>query len=79
LPIGCNHCPLYRELFEVLSELLNVIYDPLSHPKDCLGWRFPVSFTLGYPSLQRFKLIDAGLGCGFVCALHTADGYTFTL
>jgi hypothetical protein len=79
LPIGCNHCPLYRELFQVLSELLDVIYDPLTHPKDCLGWWFAIGFTLGNPTLQRFQFIDACFGCGFVCALHPADGYAFTL
>jgi hypothetical protein len=79
MPIGCNHCPFYRELFQVLSELLNVIYDPLTHPEYGFAWRFPVGFTLGYPTLQRFEFIDACLGCRLVCALHPADGYAFTL
>ena len=79
LSICGYRCPLDAKLFEVLSQFLDVVDDALTHPEYGFAWRFAVGFTLGYPTLQRFQFIDACLGRCFVCALHPADGYAFTL
>ena len=79
LSICCYRCPFNRKLFKVLSELLDVVDDPLPHPKNGFAWVFTVIKAFLDTTLQSFQLIYACLSSGFVCALHPADGYAFTL
>jgi hypothetical protein len=79
LTICGNRCPLDAKLFEVLSQFLDVVDDALTHPQDRVAWVFAIIKALLNTTFQRFQFCNACSGSGFVCALHPADGYAFTL